>query len=250
LDVTDLIRIGTQLYPKTGCEASRGHEAVEKGDVVSEVLLKAGRGRSSSGPFDADCVQAADRATGGEDLLEELMREVVGMARRQGVAFGSIQVLDSKRTVGDVKVVREKRRREGGGNYPATEGRAGEGKGRSGRTGQADSETGCFYGYKMHASLNAGAETITSIVVKKDGNREVWIAMKDSPAYRAGRKERYKVERKYGEAKENHGLRRCRHLGWIRYAIQAHLTAIVRNLKRMVKVLAGVSFKGEAVAMP
>jgi IS5 family transposase len=249
---------------------------------------------------------------GGEGLLEELLREVVSMAHRQGVAFGSIQVVDSTHTIADVNVVEEKRRREGEGKPPRDGGARWGGKRKKGqgREGQAGSETEYFYGYKMHTSLNAEAEMITSIVVtggnahdgkqfpdlvrrdreqqlpveiysadrgyddsanhyllatlglqsaihlnryrteKKDGNREVWIAMKDSPAYQAGRKERYKVERKYGEAKENHGLRRCRYVGWIRYAIQAYLTAIVLNLKRMVKVLTGVSFKGEAVAMP
>jgi hypothetical protein len=80
---------------------------------------------------------------------------------------------------------------------------------------------------------------------KADVNQEVWRVLKASPAYRAGRKERYKIERKFGEAKQNHGLRRCRYLGWVRYALQAYLTVIVLNLKRMVKVLTGVSFKGE-----
>ncbi len=73
------------------------------------------------------------------------------------------------------------------------------------------------------------------------------MTLKASPGYRAGQKERYKIERKYGEAKENHGLRRCRYLGRMRYAIQAYLTAIVLNLKRMVKVLRGVGFSGEPV---
>jgi hypothetical protein len=64
-----------------------------------------------------------------------------------------------------------------------------------------------------------------------------------------GQTERYKIERKYGEAKEYHGLRRCRYLSWIRYAIQAYLTAIALNLKRIVKALTGVSFKGDVMAM-
>jgi len=57
---------------------------------------------------------------------------------------------------------------------------------------------------------------------------------------------RYKIERKYGEAKEHHGLRRCRYLGRFRYTLQAYLTAIVLNLKRMVRLLTGVAFKGRA----
>ena len=84
---------------------------------------------------------------------------------------------------------------------------------------------------------------------KKDGNKQVWIDMKKTPQYQAGTKERYKIERKFGEGKTNHGLRRCRYVGRARYAIQAYLTVIVLNLKRMVKLVTGVSFKGQARAM-
>jgi hypothetical protein len=34
----------------------------------------------------------------------------------------------------------------------------------------------------------------------------------------------------------------------MRYAIQAYLTAKLRNLKRMVKLLTGVSFRGAVMA--
>jgi len=81
---------------------------------------------------------------------------------------------------------------------------------------------------------------------KKDGNKGVWVALKQSEGYRTGQRERYKIERKYGEGKEYHGLRRCRYVGRMRYAIQAYLTAIVLNLKRMVRVLTGTSFRGRA----
>ena len=74
----------------------------------------------------------------------------------------------------------------------------------------------------------------------------MWLDLLASPAYRLGQQERYKIERKCGEAKVQHGLRRCRYPGWLRYAIQAYLTAIVLNLKRLVKLLTGVSFKGRA----
>jgi len=246
---------------------------------------------------------------GGEELLEELLQEVVRTAQRQGVVFGSIQVVDSTHTMADVNVAKDDGRQKGEGKPPRDSGArwGGKRKRSSGKKGPGGSETEYFYGYKMHTSLNAEAEMITSIVVtggngpdgkqfpklvqkdselqlpveiysadrgyddgenhfllegrglhsairlnryrteKKDRNQEVWRALKDSPAYRAGQKERYKVERKYGEAKENHGLRRCRYVGWLRYALQAYLTAIVLNLKRMVRVLTGVSFKGEPV---
>jgi len=37
-------------------------------------------------------------------------------------------------------------------------------------------------------------------------------------------------------------------LGFLRYAIQLYLTAVALNLKRMVKLLTGVNFKGRARA--
>ena len=83
---------------------------------------------------------------------------------------------------------------------------------------------------------------------KKNGNKRIWIRMMNSEAYRAGQRERHRIERKYGEAKKFHGLRRCRYLGWMRYAIQAYLTAIALNLKRKVNVLTGVNFRGEVMA--
>jgi IS5 family transposase len=76
-----------------------------------------------------------------------------------------------------------------------------------------------------------------------NAHREAWQRLKDSPEYQAGRAERYKVERKFGEAKRWHGFGRCRYLGLLRYGLQAHLTALVLNLKRIVTLLTGVQLR-------
>ena len=55
-------------------------------------------------------------------------------------------------------------------------------------------------------------------------------------------RERYKIERKFSEAKWWHGLGRCRYLGLLKYHLQAILTAMVLNLKRMAKILIEVNF--------
>jgi len=73
--------------------------------------------------------------------------------------------------------------------------------------------------------------------------------MIQSPAYQDGRKERYKIERKFGEAKQGHGLGRCRYLGLLRFGIQMFFTAMVLNLKRMVKLMTGVGLKTNRVLM-
>ena len=106
---------------------------------------------------------------------------------------------------------------------------------------------------------------------KKDSNRrcgeaakQVWFDLKAQPWYKPSLDQRYQIERKsemrrsrFGEAKQYHGLPKgCRHLGIWRYAIQAHLTAIALNwlhhvfdLKRLVRLLTGVPFKGKVPVM-
>lgn len=84
---------------------------------------------------------------------------------------------------------------------------------------------------------------------KKDSHKEVWLEMKANPAYWAGLKERYKIERKFGECKQQHGLGRCRYRGLDRYEVQVLLTAMALNLKRMVKLLYGVNFKNPSPVM-
>ena len=81
---------------------------------------------------------------------------------------------------------------------------------------------------------------------KKDGHTQVWGQLIVTPQYQQGLKERDKIERKFGEAKQGHGLGRCRYLGRVRFAIQAFFTAITLNLKRIVKLLTGVGFKTQA----
>jgi len=84
---------------------------------------------------------------------------------------------------------------------------------------------------------------------KKDANKEVWLELIQTPTWKEGRKERYKIERKFGEAKQGHGLGRCRYLGLIGFGVQAYFTAIVLNLKQIVKHTTGVGLKTRALVM-
>ena len=81
---------------------------------------------------------------------------------------------------------------------------------------------------------------------KNDSNKEVWLKLLADPDYKAGLKERYKVEPKFGAGKNQHGLRRSRYIGLVRNAIQSYLTAMVLNLKRKVKLLYGVGFRNQS----
>ena len=79
---------------------------------------------------------------------------------------------------------------------------------------------------------------------KKDRNKEVWQQLLEEPWYDDALGSRYQIERKFGEGKKHHSLGRCRYLGGARYVIQACLTAIVLDLKQLVRGLTGVSFRG------
>jgi IS5 family transposase len=80
-------------------------------------------------------------------------------------------------------------------------------------------------------------------------HRDIWLALKRTPEYKAGLKQRGRIEAKFGEAKTRHGLRRCRHIGMLAFQAQSYLTAIALNMKRIVLLLTGVSF-GHSLPTP
>ena len=96
--------------------------------------------------------------------------------------------------------------------------------------------------YLEHKGLHSAILLKDNRLKKKDSNKEVWQEMIRTKEYQQGKRERYKIERKFGEAKKQHGLGRCRYIGLEKYGVQAYLTAIVLNLKRMVKLISGVGF--------
>ena len=102
--------------------------------------------------------------------------------------------------------------------------------------------------YLKERGINSAIRLNNYRTEKKDGNKEGWIKLKESEEYQRGLKERYKIEGKFGEAKKWHGFARSRYTGFIRHAIQSYLTFMALNLKRLVKLLTGVSFRGEARA--
>jgi IS5 family transposase len=97
-------------------------------------------------------------------------------------------------------------------------------------------QAGKHSAFRLHAYRTA----------KKDANKEVWQNVLATPAYAEGLQERYKIERKFGEGKLWHRLGRCRYLRLVRYGIQAYLTALAVNLKRIVWLLTGVPFRPRA----
>ena len=64
-----------------------------------------------------------------------------------------------------------------------------------------------------------------------------WEEHKKLPFYEAALKKRYKVEQKFGEAKCQHGLGRCRYFRERKYGFQAIFTFLSMNLKRILKLV-------------
>ena len=239
------------------------------------------------------------RKRGKLKLFEEMLAEIVETARKQGIQFGTIQIIDSVHSEANVNT--EKDDPDDPEDPDAKWGVKHSYKVKT-PEGKEETRTKYFYGYKTHVSMNAQSHMITGLEVsggnewdgkhftslvdidmkqglpvetyaadrgyddgnnhfylsykglhsaiilkdnrlkKKDGNKELWQEMVRTEEYQQGRRERYKIERKFGEAKMRHGLGRCRYIGMEKYEVQAYLTAIVLNLKRMVKLISGVSF--------
>jgi hypothetical protein len=81
---------------------------------------------------------------------------------------------------------------------------------------------------------------------KKDANHARWVKLEADPLYQERKKQRFRVEQRFGIGKRWHGFERCRYLGLARYRIQAFLTFMVLNAKRLVKLLTGVTFRPQA----
>jgi len=82
---------------------------------------------------------------------------------------------------------------------------------------------------------------------KKDPNKGGWIQLKKRKTYQKGLKVRYKIERKFGEAKKHHGFGRCRYRSLQKYHIQTTLTFMSLNLKEIIKITTGVRLKGAPI---
>jgi hypothetical protein len=102
--------------------------------------------------------------------------------------------------------------------------------------------------YLEQKSINSAIRLNSYRTQKRDRNKEGWLELEESQEYTEGLRERYKVERKFGEARKWHSFTQCRYTGFIRHAIQSYLTFMALNLKRLVKLLTGVGFRSEVRA--
>lgn len=84
--------------------------------------------------------------------------------------------------------------------------------------------------------------------MNKDKNKEVWLRLEKTHVFIAGRKERNKIKRRFGESKQGHGFAHCRYIGKVRFAFQVYLTTVILNFKQIVKLLTGNNFNAMVFA--
>lgn len=77
-------------------------------------------------------------------------------------------------------------------------------------------------------------QIVPAIILKKTRTAPRWRELANKSVYQEAVHLRPRIEAKFGQAKVNHGFSRCRYLGLANYKIQAFLTALTLNLKRMM----------------
>jgi transposase len=103
---------------------------------------------------------------------EKMLQQIVQVARDAGISFGPVQLIDSTHSIADVNVSKEDKRKDDDQEPRDPDARWGC-KGSytvRGANGERQRRMKCFFGSKMHTSMNAEAQMITSLVVSR-GNR-------------------------------------------------------------------------------
>jgi IS5 family transposase len=207
----------------------------------------------------------------GAEGFQKLFNRVVEQARAQGIVRDRLHIIDATDIAAKVDLFRLKKEHAQGDdddtyvdrNSPDPEARFGRKTKKKG-----------FYGYKAHIVEDADSELIVAIKTTPgnvpdgvvfpqliDGHPREATGDKgyDSAANhshlealgvasgiirrrrpsgrpRNSRRERPKVERKFAEGNQRHGLKKARYWGLIKVSIQNLMVAIVVNLKRLVKL--------------
>lgn len=87
------------------------------------------------------------------------------------------------------------------------------------------------------------AFSLPRTMLSKGQHKEKWQDYMSDPNRTVLRKQRYVIERTNADLKDNHGMRRCRYLGKIKYTLQTTMASIAHNLKIMVRILTGVRLR-------
>jgi IS5 family transposase len=215
------------------------------------------------------------RARLGPEHFQALFNRIVADARQHGLVTDALQILDSTDLAARVDLFRLKDTcQDGPDDQTYVDRHSPDPDARFGRK----TPTKGFYGYKAHLAEDARSELLTAVHVtpgnESDG-AQLPILVNGAPtevvadkgydwpqnhqwlrrrrilsgiirkAPRPGRPRRSRrlrpiIERKCAELTVHHRLARCRYWGLAKTAIQAIMTAIVVNCKRLVRLLSPV----------
>jgi len=215
------------------------------------------------------------RARLGVEGFEKLFNHVVEQARGRGFITDRLHIIDSTDIAARVDLFRLKKEYKGKGDDDDhyVDRHSPDPDARFGRKSKKKS----FYGYKAHKVEDADSEFIvqvkttpgnvpdgTQLPALVDGRAGEATGDKayDSAANHAhlaavgvtsgiirrqrrpgrprhSRRERPKIERKFSEGKNRHGLDQARYWGLAKVSIQSFMVAIVINFKRLVKLILG-----------
>lgn len=242
-----------------------------------------GLGVDKQAPDHSTLTYLKDRITKDVGIVgyEAILNEMLRIAVKKGITFGSIQIVDSVATIANVNIGKDDRR-QGKEDKPPRIPDAAWGVKKVKKVKQADGTRKemkeSFYGYKSHISHNGEtglileggtaytgdkayddgenhefleARNLQSAIILNDNrtttkqteNNQPWHAFKQRPIYQEAKSSRYKVEQPFGTAKVYHGFSRCRYLGKTKMAVQAYLTFMALNLKRFMVLTVGVPFR-------
>lgn len=208
----------------------------------------------------------------GAEGFQRLFNQVVEQARAQGLVSDRLHIIDATHMTAKVDLFRLKKEHRNGDDDDHYVDRNSSDP--DARFGRKTPKKG-FYGYKNHVVQDADSELIVQVLTTPgnvpDGvvlptlaqpqakeltgdkaydsktNRSHLLGLGVSPALyprqpRPGRprkswQERPKIERKFAECKQFHGLHRARYWGLPKVTVQTIMVALVVNLKRWVTLL-------------
>jgi IS5 family transposase len=216
----------------------------------------------------------------GAEGFQKLFNQVVAQARERGFITDRLHIIDATHIAAKVDLFRlKKEHREDDDDDHYVDRHSPDPDARFGRKNKKKS----FYGYKAHEVQDADSELIVQVkttpgnvhdgtqlpeLVDDRAGEATGDKAYDSEANHAhlaqvgvasgiirrhrrpgrprlSRRERPKIERKFSEGKNRHGLAQARYWGLARVSIQVFMVALVSNLKRLVKLILGGAGAGK-----
>jgi len=114
----------------------------------------------------------------GKRAWENLFNQIILLAKKKGIRFGKLQIIDSTHTTADVNLEKDKQRRKKQGKPPRDPDASLKTKGEKeawSKKGRKVKIKNQFYGYKTHASFDHKTNLVTSLKVttgKKDDGKQ------------------------------------------------------------------------------